>query len=246
MRRYKSCTMACCLVALVAASPACAEEAARIERIDQHRVALLRDDPQPAALWLSADPVRDAGDSLLAASDASARREFASPADQRHYLIMVAADGSERVVAERVLPLEQGSNFRDIGGYTTADGRTVRWGMAFRSGAMPLLTEADYGLLEQLDIGAVVDLRSLEEREVAADQLDDRTGALFLSNDYSLVPLMASMGRGGGENMYAGMETLLRPQFRALFNRLLADEGAVLYHCSAGAGPDWHGHRADL
>ena len=234
MRRYKSCTMACCLVALVAASPACAEEAARIERIDQHRVALLRDDPQPAALWLSADPVRDAGDSLLAASDASARREFASPADQRHYLIMVAADGSERVVAERVLPLEQGSNFRDIGGYTTADGRTVRWGMAFRSGAMPLLTEADYGLLEQLDIGAVVDLRSLEEREVAADQLDDRTGALFLSNDYSLVPLMASMGRGGGENMYAGMETLLRPQFRALFNRLLADEGAVLYHCSAG------------
>ena len=152
----------------------------------------------------------------------------------RHYVILVAAVGSEQVVSERVLPLEQGSNFRDIGGYATRDGRVVRWGRAFRSGAMPLLTEADYALLGQLEIGAVVDFRSLEEREVAADQLDDRTGALFLSNDYSLRPLMANVRSNGGENMYAGMESLLRPQFRALFNRLLAGEGAVLYHCSAG------------
>ena len=222
------------LALLLSASPALAQEPLLIERVDADTLALVRSDPAPAALWLSADPVLDTGDMLLTEHDSSEWYEFASPATQRHYVFVVGTDGREQVASERVLPLEQGSNFRDIGGYSTADGRTVRFGLAFRSGAMPLLTEADYALLEQLDIGAVVDLRSLEERNVAADELDDRTGALFLSNDYLIAPLMADLGRGGGENMYAGMESLLRPQFRAIFNRLLAGEGAVVYHCSAG------------
>lgn len=220
--------------ALSVASPAAAEEPLRIERIDAANAVLLREAPEAAAVWLSADPLLDAGDMLVAARNDATRLELAMPVATRQYVILVADTGHQEIVAERVLPLEQGSNFRDIGGYTTTDGRTVVWGRAFRSGAMPLLTEADYALLDQLDIGAVVDLRSLEEREVAADQLDDRTGALFLSNDYSIAPLMADYASGDGENMYAGMETLLRPQLRSLINRLLADEGAVVYHCSAG------------
>ena len=38
----------------------------------------------------------------------------------------------------------------------------------------------------------------------------------------------------GGEDMYKGMEKLLVPQFRSLYRRIMADEGAVVYHCSAG------------
>ena len=38
------------------------------------------------------------------------------------------------------MPIEGTHNFRDIGGYATANGRHVRWGMIYRSGASALLT----------------------------------------------------------------------------------------------------------
>ncbi|MDE8409516.1 tyrosine-protein phosphatase, partial [Klebsiella pneumoniae] len=45
---------------------------------------------------------------------------------------------------ERLLPLQGGRNFRDLGGYRTADGRHVKWGLLFRSGSMHGLTDSDY------------------------------------------------------------------------------------------------------
>lgn len=223
------------LIALALAAPASARELATLTRIDAATVELNREDTAPVAVWISADTVLGKGDQRFAAASKDGKITLPIAATDRRYVILEGKSGKARtVVAERVLPLEQGSNFRDVGGYVTKDGHTVKWDKAFRSGAMPLLTDVDYALLGQLGIGNVVDLRSIEEREVAPDQLDDRVGALFIANDYSLKPLMAKMGQGGGENMYAGMEKMLAPQFRSLFRRLIADEGAVVYHCSAG------------
>ena len=155
---------------------------------------------------------------------------------RRYVALRDNGDGSLFIAAERALPLERGSNFRDLGGYPGADGKRVVWGRIFRSGALPLLSEGDYGLLSGLGIGAIVDLRSVEERAVAPTLLDDRTGALFLSNDYSIAPMLANMRSGAGADrpLYAGTERTLAPQYRMLFQRLLADDGAVLFHCSAG------------
>ncbi|HZF44772.1 MAG TPA: tyrosine-protein phosphatase [Sphingomonadaceae bacterium] len=221
-------------VSLATAVPAVAEEADHIERLDSHKVVLVRTDTAPATLWLSQDTALDEQDRVIARNSTAQRVEIDLPTSEHAYVIITGNGGSHMVAGERVLPLEQGSNFRDIGGYTTADGKTVRWGKAFRTGAMPMLTEADYALLGQIDIDSIVDLRSLEERDVAPDLLDDRTGALFLSNDYSIRPLFAAWGKGNGENTYQGMEKLLKPQLRSIFKRLLAGDGAVVYHCSAG------------
>lgn len=227
------------LLAAWVASPAHGREAATLMRSDTATVLLDRGDINPVAIWISQDSTIDASDQRVGADTIRAAARdgkiaLSISADQRRYVLLQDGQGDVTVVAERVLPLEQGSNFRDIGGYVTKDGRTVRWGKAFRSGAMPLLSEADYRLIDQLGVGSVVDLRSLEEREVAPDLVDDRTGALFISNDYSLKPLMANFGKGNGENVYQGMEKLLIPQLRAVYQRINADEGAVIYHCSAG------------
>ncbi|MDF2638994.1 MAG: protein tyrosine phosphatase [Novosphingobium lindaniclasticum] len=222
------------LLAALTASPALARELATLTRLDDRTVELARTETGPVTVWISTGPVLDKGDQRFATASTVATLTLPIPASERHYVILQGKGGKTTVVAERVLPLQQGSNFRDIGGYVTKDGRTVKWDKAFRSGAMPLLTDADYALLDQVHLGAIVDLRSLEEREVAPDMLDDRTGALFLANDYSIKPLFKDMAKSGGENMYKGMELMLVPQFRALFNRLLANEGAVVYHCSAG------------
>jgi len=45
--------------------------------------------------------------------------------------------------AARLVALEGSFNFRDLGGYATADGRTVRWGRLFRSDALHELTPGD-------------------------------------------------------------------------------------------------------
>lgn len=227
------------LLAASVATPAFGREAATLIRSDAATVLLDRGDINPVGIWISQDSAIDADDQRVPADKIKAAGKDGKitlpiPADERRYVLLQDGRGDVTVVAERVLPLEQGSNFRDIGGYVTKDGRTVRWGKAFRSGAMPLLSEADYSLIDQLGVGSVVDLRSLEEREVAPDLVDDRTGALFISNDYSLKPLMANFGKGNGENVYQGMEKLLIPQLRALYQRINADEGAVIYHCSAG------------
>ncbi|MBB3981905.1 protein-tyrosine phosphatase [Sphingobium fontiphilum] len=222
------------VLAALLSSTAFAREAAVVTRLDDQTVELSRETDAPVALWISKDTILDDGDQRVATASKDRKVKLSIATSQRRYVILAGKDGEQVVAAERVLPLQQGSNFRDVGGYVTKDGKTVRWDKAFRSGAMPLLTDADYALLGQLGIATIVDLRSLEERQVAPDLLDDRTGAMFVANDYSLKPMMAQFGAGNGENVYSGMEKILAPQFRSLFRRLLADEGAVVYHCSAG------------
>jgi protein-tyrosine phosphatase len=62
-----------------------------------------------------------------------------------------------------VVPLEGGSNFRDLGGYATSDGRRVRRGTVFRSAHLGGLTEADRGRLAELGVRTIVDLRGVGE-----------------------------------------------------------------------------------
>ena len=62
---------------------------------------------------------------------------------------------------ERRIPLEGCVNFRDLGGYPTTDGRTVKWRLLFRSDSPSSLTEADVRTITgNLGIQSVVDLRS--------------------------------------------------------------------------------------
>lgn len=68
---------------------------------------------------------------------------------------------------ERRLRFENVFNFRDLGGYSTADGRVLRWGRLYRSDDLARLGELDRARFTALGIRTVVDLRRAEE--VAAD-----------------------------------------------------------------------------
>ena len=52
----------------------------------------------------------------------------------------------------RHLPFEGCFNFRDIGGYRTADGRLVRWGRYYRAGRQDRMSAADLERLQGLGI----------------------------------------------------------------------------------------------
>jgi protein-tyrosine phosphatase len=68
------------------------------------------------------------------------------------------------VIADRSLQLQSASNFRDIGGYRTLDGRWVRMGLAYRSNGLASLSAADVVRLQGLNLRLVCDLRLEQER----------------------------------------------------------------------------------
>jgi len=70
-------------------------------------------------------------------------------------------------MAERSIAFTDVFNFRDLGGYRTLDGRTVRWGRLYRSDDLSRLRPADAQRFLALGIRTVVDLR--RPNEVAAD-----------------------------------------------------------------------------
>ncbi len=153
-----------------------------------------------------------------------------SPGERSYFLLR---DGKTREtirVAERVLPLEQGSNFRDVGGYPAAGGKHVRWGLIFRSGGQPLLTDADVNNIQSLKLVNLVDLRSTEERVIAPTRID---GIPYQAVGYSMMKLTGGTLKNG-EGVYRAMPQLLAPQLRLVFRDLLAEDGAIAYNCSAG------------
>ena len=65
---------------------------------------------------------------------------------------------------DQLVPLAGAMNFRDLGGYRTADGPMVQWGCVFRSDALDQLTDADIEVLAGLGLRLVCDLRN--DREI--------------------------------------------------------------------------------
>ena len=64
---------------------------------------------------------------------------------------------------ERRIDLEGVSNFRDLGGYGTADGKTVKWRTFFRAVTLAALTDADMEKVCGLGVNTAIDLRYGDE-----------------------------------------------------------------------------------
>ncbi len=91
--------------------------------------------------------------------------------DYRLYYELAPESGAPpRITAERRLPLEAADNFRDLGGYATADGRHVRWGRLYRSNDLSGLTRDDIGYLYRIGLKLVCDFRSDRERRGKPDR----------------------------------------------------------------------------
>ena len=146
---------------------------------------------------------------------------------------------------QRVLPLQGGQNFRDLGGYRTRDGRTVRWGVLFRSGSMHFLTPADYEYLGRLGIRTVCDLRSTSERKLEPAMWPAGKAPRMLADDYETdrspilrqaarsVPTVAE-ARATMAAAYVQLPAQFRTQYRRMFDELLAGHVPLAFNCSAG------------
>jgi protein-tyrosine phosphatase len=141
----------------------------------------------------------------------------------------------------RLVALEAVHNFRDLGGYATADGRTMKWRTLFRADGLYRLTPGDVATLEPLGLRTVIDLRSDSE-------LDER--GRFPVDVHPVVfhhlPIIdatwADLERPDYERdedfliwAYQEMLTVGAPRFAKAFDAL-AEPGALpaVFHCAAG------------
>jgi protein-tyrosine phosphatase len=143
----------------------------------------------------------------------------------------------------RVLNLEGGCNFRDIGGYPTSDKRTVRWGQVFRAGVLSYFSDTDYKSLAQLNVRAICDLRMADEREQEPTKwpggridvlfFDDKEmapGDRILSN---AKPTVAGM-RAAMIDAYRAFPRRMETRLRGLFRCLEQGQTPLIIHCAAG------------
>jgi protein-tyrosine phosphatase len=208
-----------------------------VQRIDESQVVLAWSSPNQVDIYVSS---KADADMQSAAKVETANRDgrylVNAPENRRWYFLLHdTRDGTWVRVAERVLPLEHGSNFRDLGGYLAADGKHVRWGLIYRSAATPLLSDSDVDtLLHTLNVRTMIDLRSTEERQLAPTRMMEK-GIRYVAIDYPFQSLLPEdVPKPSATDMYYHLLTSMAPQFRSVFDELKSHKGAIAYNCTAG------------
>lgn len=138
-------------------------------------------------------------------------------------------------------------NFRDYGGWLTAEGGQVRRGLLYRSGQHVGASDADLALIAALGIRTVIDLRGTSERERNPCRRSEDFSAEVLAHDGETSSSPPHMDVGpdtttadfARERMLAVYTRMPQnPAMQAMFARYLralaARDGASLVHCFAG------------
>lgn len=84
----------------------------------------------------------------------------------------------------RGLNITSADNVRDLGGYSTHDGRTTKWGRFVRSGDMDKLTPSDQQKMIDYGINTVIDLRMAKEIAVMPNVFSQSPSVHFYNHDF--------------------------------------------------------------
>ncbi|MGA0558176.1 tyrosine-protein phosphatase [Larkinella sp. VNQ87] len=158
---------------------------------------------------------------------------------------MVYAEDRDTLVynPKRAVQLQGASNFRDLGGYPAAGGKTVRWGRIYRSADISKLTDADLSVLADRHIATVCDLRGPDEIKTNPDRLP--AGAQWVNlpagseNTRAMTTSLMSARPTNRDSMmtaFYGRTDHLKAKYKPMFDQLLALDGeeSLLFHCTAG------------
>ena len=158
---------------------------------------------------------------------------------------------AEQRDAHRLLNFEGISNFRDLGGYQTVDGRHVKWGQLYRAGNFAEASRSDLDNLAALNLATLIDFRSSAEKEEEPNRLPEPANFTVID-----IPVLDE----GNRNLFAEISERIEsddftdfdpnqimeqanrqfadeftPQFRQFIHVVEDANGQpVLWHCTAG------------
>jgi protein-tyrosine phosphatase len=157
--------------------------------------------------------------------------------------------GGVNLHKDRRLPFSGAKNFRDLGGYKTADGKLIRWGALYRSDGLHNLTDDDLGYLSTLSLDRIIDFRAEQESQREPDRLPAGTGIYPVA-----IPILDSSTKiwihsreetienlknvDPAQSMiktYVELAARFIPEMRQFMSELLNSNGRpLLFHCTAG------------
>lgn len=169
---------------------------------------------------------------------------------QRFFFGFENSDGKRFIASERLIPMGNASNFRDLGGIPTKDGRVVKWGKIFRSGKLSKLDTKDLNYFNTLGINTIVDFR--DDVEVVKDKsrfptnrevnrirtpIGDRSGNMQAELRKQIKS--ADQNTFDSEGFVAGVMREFIDSFAYQYQPFVDivgdfEKAPVLYHCSAG------------
>lgn len=144
----------------------------------------------------------------------------------------------------RKIQFQRVLNFRDMGGLTTLDGRTVKKGLLFRCGELGNATDEDIKTLEALQLKIIFDYRDQFEAEsnvtpVLKNVKNIRIPALKnnssipTANIGELIKTKTLYQPDLFRKFYAEI-VFDNPSYQTLLNIFCSTETPLLHHCSAG------------
>ena len=144
----------------------------------------------------------------------------------------------------RLLPMDGSHNTRELGGYKTTDGKTIKWGKLFRSDKLSDISKTDQAYLQNLGIKKIVDFRS--EQEKAEDPNIIPTGISYVEMPISVDGAMRSKIEAvlKGETDREVQSFLIDANkefvtnyadvYENFLRGLIDDDAPTLFHCTAG------------
>lgn len=147
----------------------------------------------------------------------------------------------------RYLPFRKIENFRDLGGYAAMDGRSIRWGVLYRSGSLHKPTVADQKRLALLNLKTIIDFRAEYELTRRPDKIpagvshinipmEDSSTKVWHEAPEEMVKNLAKLDPA--KYMLATNDELaskFTSGYKQFFRELLASGGdPILFHCAAG------------
>ena len=145
----------------------------------------------------------------------------------------------------RLVPLDGGINFRDIGGYVNSQGRRVKWRKIMRCGHLANLTQGDLDVLEEIGVSQIHDFRRVEEQAqnpscaVRAEFIDDYQMSIGdISRFWEFLfegELSAESSHQLVVNSYRNCIQAVIPAFSRFMRHIVDNaDNASVFHCSAG------------
>lgn len=141
---------------------------------------------------------------------------------------------------DRLIRLAGAHNVRDLGGYPTASGATTRWRAFLRGDALHELNAEDVEALLGLGLRTVIDLRNDVEiaRQPSVFASEERVRYHHIPIFDGLAPADAMLRDSAGgdlsERYIAAAEACGPAIARVARTIAQADEGVVLFNCTAG------------
>ena len=139
--------------------------------------------------------------------------------------------------SRRFVPLHGAFNVRDMGGYPTLDGHSLRWGLLYRGDGPERIDDHDRAEIRRRDIATVIDLRSPGERQASWSVADGGTVhdlSLYenLPNFKELPPLRGPADMGA--RYLWRVESTASIMVTALEVMAATSDRPMMFHCSGG------------